>query len=319
MHLCIAVDSNPWYLKQCGVMLFSLLKNNQAHQIILHVIHTPDAKPLFEQQRDMLSNFIGTTHVTLQFYSVDFAVIQQLWLPFYNNLPLTTYFRLLLPKLLDQTITKCIYLDTDMIIRKSIVELYALDLGEDRWVAGVMTNVLKTYMQNIWVERYVNAWVLLINLHARRTHNIASNCIDFIVQYPKGLQWLQPIMGDQCAINYICRDHILTLDPLWNVTPMRYNSDFWVLNFELLWYTDNQIQQAQLDPAILHFAWIRKPCDWISFHPWKFEYYRYLFSSGLVSMQDFLKFAMHILTYPLKSNWRLYQRLRRLRNIAIWG
>jgi hypothetical protein len=59
-------------------MLFSLLKNNQAHQIILHVIHTPDAKPLFEQQRDMLSNFIGTTHVTLQFYSVDFAVIQQL-------------------------------------------------------------------------------------------------------------------------------------------------------------------------------------------------------------------------------------------------
>lgn len=334
MHLVICIDSNKSFLKQCAVMLFSFLKNNPPasnteldtggqdnatqNQVILHIIHTPEAKPLFEQYRELLSHFVANTHVTLQYYSIDRDTIKQLNLPVYNNLPLTTYFRLLITKLLDPSIEKCLYIDGDCIIRKPIASLYSLELNSDQRVAGVMTNVLTIYMENLSVDEYINAWVLLINLKARRTNNVASQCIDFIQQYPNGLRWIQPIMGDQCAINYICRDHITVVEPVFNVTPFWFGINE-LTNDELtnLGYSQEHIMQAQRDPAILHFAGTRKPCEWISFHPWKLSYYYYLFESGCINWTDFVKVIWHTLTYPLKTNGYLYQGLKKLRDSLI--
>ena len=58
-------------------------------------------------------------------------------------------------------------------------------MEENDRVAGVMTNVLTTFMENLGVDRYINAGVIIINLKARRTHTISRQIIDFIVQYPQ--------------------------------------------------------------------------------------------------------------------------------------
>ena len=47
-----------------------------------------------------------------------------------------TYFRLLIPDLLD--LDKCIYLDTDIIVREDLGELYNTPL-DDCYIAGVLT------------------------------------------------------------------------------------------------------------------------------------------------------------------------------------
>jgi lipopolysaccharide biosynthesis glycosyltransferase len=319
-HIAIAIDANPGFLQQTGVMLFSLIKHN-TDAITLHILHTPEAKEAFQIQRELISHFVGTTEVTLQYYEVSWKSIKSLGLTFYNNLPLTTYFRLLLPKILAEDIEVCLYLDGDMLIRGSIDPLFSLTASTDWRVAAVMTNVLTTYMDNLNLSRYFNAGVLLMNLKAWRNNNVSSNIINFIVQYPNGLKGTQPIMGDQCGINYVCNTHISVLEPIWNTTPLWFNPDYMdkplAEQLSYFGYDNNQILQAQQNPIILHFAGINKPCNWICVHPRKMEYYRYLFESGLIKKIDFVKVVWHMLTYPLRMDRKLFQLIKKLRNIVI--
>lgn len=294
-------------------MLFSLLRSNHESQIILHIIHTPEARKDFDSKWERLSHFVWVTQVQLRYYPIDRSVIKNLGLPTYNDLPLTTYFRLLIPKLLDQTIEKCIYMDGDMIIRKDITHLYELALGTDDRVGGVMTNVLTVYMKNLDLNRYINAWMLVLNLEAWRKYDISWQCVEFVVNHPKGLHNAQPIMGDQCAINYICRNHIVSISPQRNATPMWRNP---LYNNQItgVGYSIEEVQQVLDDPAVLHFAWNRKPCSRICFHPWRLEYYRYLFASSLIWVVDFVKVMWHIITYPLGSDGVLYRLLWTIRH-----
>ncbi len=311
LHLVICIDSNAHFQKQCFVMLFSLLVHNQSRVIQLHIIHTPQAKESFQVGRDMISHFINTTHVNLLWYSADETSIAKLGIKEYNDLPLSTYFRLLIATLLPDTCTKCLYLDGDMIIRNDIAALYDINLDEYR-VAWVATNVLQTHMQNIGVSQYINAGVLLINLQARRTNNVANTIINFCVTYPNGIQWTQPIMGDQCGINYVCRDHMLIVDPQRNTTPLWFH--LYDFDTSLLGYAHEQILQAQMNPSILHFAGTGKPADRNSFHPWKLEYYTYLFRSWLIQIEDFFKYVWHVLSYPFNYSRPLLPFLKKVKH-----
>lgn len=314
MHIVIATDANTHYMKQCFVMLYSLIKYNQNTSIILHVLLTSDAKAAFQDRRDYLSNFVWTTNVELRFYEVSRKSIEEKWCRIYNNLPLTTYFRLFIPYLLDWSIDKCIYLDTDLIIRASLRDFFDLEMGEDCRVAGVKTNILTQYMNNIDVSDYINAGVLLMNLSQRRKYNLSDQIIQFINKYPRGLHGLQSIMGDQCGINAICFGHIYFVHPKRNCTPFWFNipmlSEFtWSLG-----YSKEEMDSARSNPIIIHFAWTRKPCDRISTHPWKLVYYHYLVSSWLFNFEDLCKFIVHIITYPSCSSLFPYRIIRQLKH-----
>lgn len=152
-------------------------------------------------------------------------------------------------------------------------------------------------MQNIQVDQYINAGVLLINLSARRNNNVSSTIINFCATYPNGLQGTQPIMGDQCGINYVCREHLLILPPQRNTTPVRFH--LYDFDMSKLGYTSDLIDQAKINPVVLHFAGTNKPADWLSFHPFTLEYYNYVFRSGLVEATDFIKYIVHFFSYPL--------------------
>ena len=301
-------------------MLFSLLRHN-ADAITLHILHTPEAKELFQLQRELISNFAATTEVALQYYEVTWESIKNMGLTLYNNLPLTTYFRLLIPKILAEDIEVCLYLDGDMLIRGSIDPLFSLAATPEWRAAAVMTNVLQSHMENLSLTRYFNAGVLLMNLKAWRNNNVSANIINFIVQYPNGLKGTQPIMGDQCGINYVCNEHISVLEPIWNTTPLWFNPDYMnkvpAEQLTYFGYSSDQIVQAQTNPIILHFAGTNKPSNWICVHPWKMEYYRYLFESGLITQIDFLKAIWHMLTYPLRMDGKLFPLIKELRNIVI--
>ena len=113
-------------------------------------------------------------------------------------------------------------------------------------------------------------------------------------------------MGEQCGINYVCNEHISVLEPIWNTTPLWFNPDYMnklpAEQLAYFGYTSDQILQAQTNPVILHFAGTNTPCDWICVHPWKMEYYRYLFESGLIKPIDFAKVIWHTITYPLRMD-----------------
>lgn len=314
MHIVIATDANAHYMKQCFVMLYSMLRYNQNVSITLHVLLTLDAKAVFQEKRDYLSNFVWTTNVELRFYEVSRKSIEEKWCRIYNNLPLTTYFRLFIPYLLDWSIDKCIYLDTDLLIRGSLRDFYELELSDDYRVAGVKTNILTQYMSNIDVSDYINAGVLLMNLTQRRKYNLSDQIIQFINKYPRGIHELQPIMWDQCGINAMCFWYIYFVHLKRNCTPFWFNTP---MLSEFTWslgYSGEDIVSAKLNPVILHFAWTRKPCDRVSTHPRKLVYYRYLVSSWLFDFRDLCKFVIHVITYPFCSSFLSYRIIRQLKH-----
>jgi lipopolysaccharide biosynthesis glycosyltransferase len=142
----------------------------------------------------------------------------------YNNSVTTqhistaVYYRLLLPDLLYQ-MDKVLYLDTDVIIRDSLEELYNREFG-DSWLIGahdVSVNYVRWHFfyslsknpLNLKREKYINSGVLLMNLKRLRDANLKETWIK-----------LSKIQGlptyDQDILNHTCMDKI-------SFFPIKYN------------------------------------------------------------------------------------------------
>ena len=106
-----------------------------------------------------------------------------------------TYARLLMAELV--TWDRFIYLDTDLIVRHDLREMYDVDLGEVP-LAGVF------HSENL------NAGVLLINGRVWRRDGLMRKTLDFArIHTPKD--------ADQGAIEGVLKGHMARLDPRWNV------------------------------------------------------------------------------------------------------
>lgn len=166
-----------------------------------------------------------------------------------------TYYRLLLPQLLEQNIEKCIYFDTDIIVNDDITEFYETDMG-DNYFAGVRAGGYrfekefhKTRLNLPDVDNYVNTGVILLNIKKLRQ--------DFMCEKFEKLIGNDYLDQDQDILNVACFNRIKILDLKYNV----------MTKYEKLWdkcikygaYTKEEIDNALKNPVIIHFADRKKP------------------------------------------------------------
>lgn len=134
----------------------------------------------------------------------------------------STYYRMFIPNLFPQ-LNKALYLDSDLLVRGNIAELYDTDLGENLVGAvsdGIINTIddLRLYALNRLkmdcCEHYFNAGVLLMNLDALRR-------IDFERIFLDLLQTVTfQVAQDQDYLNVICKGRVTYLDLCWNTMPM---------------------------------------------------------------------------------------------------
>lgn len=163
-----------------------------------------------------------------------------------------TFFRLLAPQLLREN--KCIYLDTDIIVRTDIGELFDIPI-EDYYLAGVKAPAYlhkdEAYCRQALlpdIAHYINAGVLLMNLEKMRQDQIVEH---FLALIPLNME-----SQDQDIINSVCYHKIYFL-------PFKYN----VMNKYALWLLDKyegivskeELLSAWNDPKIIHYADSIKP------------------------------------------------------------
>jgi lipopolysaccharide biosynthesis glycosyltransferase len=142
------------------------------------------------------------------------------------------YYRLYLPSLL-QSLSRIIYLDADTVVLRDLAPIFDLPLNNFPLAAmpdyalyyfelmsaipvGERRRPVIFYLHNILgIEyrgpaSYFNSGVMLLNLDAWRTLDIAARCVAFIERfdYP---QW-----PDQDAVNVVCGQRFLALDARWN-------------------------------------------------------------------------------------------------------
>ena len=123
------------------------------------------------------------------------------------------YYRLLAPRLLPANINKVLYLDSDIIVRRSLNCLWNTDVTDHAFgaVSTICDDDVRKALGWPAETKYFNSGVLLMNLQFWRQNNVPEQAISFVRNNPeKAKYW------DQDALN-------ATLSHQWVELPSRWN------------------------------------------------------------------------------------------------
>jgi len=190
-----------------------------------------------------------------------------------HHISVASYFRLFLDKLLPANVSRVIYLDSDILIKGPLDELWAVDL-EYHIIAAVIDPIVndnKSLREKIGQKislgpksNYFNAGVLLIDLCRWRNARLGERALDFVLGYPDLITY-----WDQCALNHALNGQFRELTKDWN---FQTNHLRWSANRKCTSDTLHELDSAK----IVHFVGCRKPWLYITNHPMKWLYWEYL-------------------------------------------
>ena len=209
--------------------------------------------------------------VKLHFLRISTEALQGLSIT--HHISVTTYFRLMLAKLLPATLDKIIFMDADIIVTGNISELFHTELKGAACAAVENPNITLGYLNKIGLksESYFNAGVLLINLEYWRSQEVFEKSLEFLNERSHSLS-----LWDQDGLNYILEDFWIKLHPGWNLMHSYFLEEIFRSS-----YTGDEIRQAIESPCIVHYSGGGKikPWDPHCDHQFRDLYYHYLLKS----------------------------------------
>lgn len=258
-----ALDSQ--YVPLATVTITSLIENSSENlDYRIYIIYSNISR----DEQDVISS-LATKNVSISFICVSESLKRFENLLFtrdyYSN---ATYYRFLIPELFPQY-DKGIYLDSDIILTRDISELFSVELNNN-YLAAITDDVIteiqifSEYSEDflkIPKKQYFNAGVLLMNLQEMRRVSFLNKVISLM----KKVKFR--VAQDQDYLNVICKNKVVYLDALWNVTPLE-NKD------------------KSKTPYIIHFK--------INFKPWRYK--------GIPFEDEFWKYAKKTPYYDYLKN-----------------
>lgn len=269
IHVALTFDDKYWapaYTTMRSICMVS----RRARDFVFHCMHVG----LSERHKADLAAITAEFGATLVYYDLDALGILKdriAKLPrvgMHINTPIV-YARLFLTDIVPRDIERLIFIDSDMMVRADIAELYELDLGDypfaaasDPYRTGFQTGRdLKPKRYYSTTDLFFNAGLLVID-----TGKMAA--IDCVATITKMLspEEVAGLYYDQDILNIVFRNNWYVLDKLWNL--------------------QNPLPAHEvLDPYVVHYTGIHKP--WLLFKKPAFKrmyrhmmtnayYYRYL-------------------------------------------
>jgi len=260
----IGYSLNRYYLPYTLISMYSLLtagKGDRNLRILLSVdrdLNRDDLSPLFR----MVSCFPGCTLEAIwplskssrRFVSDETCALSP-------DAVQVAYFRLFLPEFFDGE-ARCLYLDSDLVITRSLAELYDTAM-DGMCIAGVTDRLcleepqLRRLKDDWGIEAgyYINAGVVLMNLEEMRASGGDREALE--LAYHKPFRYL-----DQDVLNQVFRGKARLLPKTYNVFPDDRKEDLVFLRRLLPDREDLFPDQALIDPAIIQFIGRNKP--WVS-------------------------------------------------------
>lgn len=243
------------YILQLFTVMHSVLKNTkfEIHFIVL-------SKDKIEEYTDEFSEILGKTYdnFTLDIRRVQEETFDNVQI-FHEHLSMSSYFRLLIPELVKEY-DKCVYLDSDILVNGDIQELFDTDINS-YYLAGVQDCHLtfgRNYFVGIaeyikrnmpFVEKYVNAGVLVMNLKKLRDDNMTAS---FLIQAKRENRY-----EDQDVINLCCYGAIKILPAKFNMYQHYLGNDS---EYSLRGTSvGSESENGRNEPVILHFISRYKP------------------------------------------------------------
>lgn len=275
MNIICSTDDN--FVQHCSVMLTSVLINNLGVSVWILT------EGLTEANKAILKEEVESRGGIFNFVKVDSTIISKLPMPKHQSLSHispATYYRLLVSEILPDYVEKAIYLDCDIIVTRSLEELWNTDISN--YAVGAVHQMWQEIEDasrlNYPVEfGYFNAGVLLINLNYWREHSISTKLVNYLTTHFSKIK-----MHDQDALNAVLYNKAFTLPCKWNMLHYFFFPDsksiIGTFNGEVISnYSEykKQIKLNRKDPVVIHYVSKPKPWQDKCIHPFVKEYFNY--------------------------------------------
>lgn len=254
MQINIGFGINDKYCQHCAVTIASILANaNDNDKYKFYIVYNK----LSDENKTIIENLKNIKPFQVEYIKVemsDFIDFAQ-----YSKIDISSFFRIKLFTL--EGVDKILYMDSDVIVRTDIGELYKQNLGSN-YIGGakdILWQTLKKRYKLTENSIYVNAGVLLINTKKARELDIPTLTKSFCDSFGN-LEY-----SDQDVINYMCQEKIFEFDIRWN-----YCYPF-VNEYEQQYY--NSIAS---NPCCIHYITNNKPWNPGNNCFMKNEYFKYL-------------------------------------------
>ena len=213
-------------------------------------------------------------------------------LPLWGRMPVTTYYKLALPKLLPDSIWKAIWLDCDLIVNRDLGELWDLPLdghpvlaAQDTIVPLVSSRFGVAGFRELAIPpdaRYFNAGVMMVDLDSWRRERVVPRTIAYLKAHEKDV-----FFWDQEGLNAILAGRWGELDPRWNRSASAATTG---------------------EEWIVHFTGGLKPWRYETRHPHCESYFRHLDMTAWSGWRPEGTVRSRALGLYAGSRWRRYLR-----------
>ena len=248
INVCISCDDN--YAKYAGVVIASILLNaDENDEYSFYILDGG----INEKAKSDINKLKTIKYCNIYFVKIDieqFNVYKDILT--HKYISIATYYRLKLSQLLP-SVDKIIYLDCDIIVKKSLKELFNTDL-KDNYMAGILDARVK-YKPKWKNTKYVNAGVLLMDLDKIRRDKIEDKFVEYTKNNIENIK-----AGDQDIINFTLGEKIEIVDDKWNVQVSSFLSR----------------SSFTSKPYIIHYIAKQKPWIFASYNHFKNEYFKVL-------------------------------------------
>lgn len=242
----IAVTINDTYFYPLYIMLNTLFSKHEKTQIHVYLIHSR-VSGKNKKRLERLCKRHGGKFTEIFVSEEEFSDA-----PSFSYFTKEMYYRILVAKLLPETVERVLYLDPDLIVTDNLEEFYHMPL-EGYFFAGIRDRLQDNEDSPYWKvlgftgkNNYINSGVLLCNLTLLRKEQKVQDVFDMLKERGESLKF-----PDQDLINVLYEGKIAVAEERYNLNP---NILRW---WEYLGY--NFAPFFLKKPAIIHYMGSQKP------------------------------------------------------------
>lgn len=241
IHIGYGIDNN--FSRCVGSSIASFIQNNPKKNFTFHII----CSSLSKDNHDKFQLLAKNLFINIIIYEINPNLLSNL--PIRSNLPISMYFRFILPVLLKD-IEKIIYIDADTLCLKSIDDLLSINLNNT--ILGAIIDIFNK-KRNLLLQKssqpYFLSGMLIINIKEWNKYNMLNKLFNIFSKDTSSFHF-----PDQDALNIILINKVKFID-------LKYNYCHTLIQKEPYSniFFNNQV-------IILHFNGFPKP--------WNLAYYQ---------------------------------------------
>lgn len=285
MKLNLLYQFNEKYVPYAGASVFSVLQNNkEVDEINVYIL----GEGLSEISQNKLGRMILDFGRQAVFVETESLVrkMKALDMPAYRG-SYAANMRLFLDEVLDESVDRILYLDSDTIVNKSLADLVEIDM-QGRAIGMILDSLGASHKKQIGLtdtDPYYNSGVILYDMRKWRERDYSGE----IARHVKEQRNNYPA-PDQDLLNVVCRNDIFRLDIMYNFQPIHAISSgkqYLRIMKPKVYYDVQTLEKLQEEVVIYHcFRFIGEfPWDKGNLHPFTEMFDRHLAESPWADYQ----------------------------------